>query len=330
MLRLITSPEYEGRPEESFNRGVIQAFEERDIPFRVHKGQQTTKVKSSGICYDNYDFFHVHLDQLSDLIWSIEDQGEVLFFHDAWYPGLPIVATYCAMNELPVKLVGYVHGDPFFPGDFTSEWPWAKQEARSRYAIFDLILVATPYGRHVIDPHVSTPTKIKEVGFPISPLDPVPTPRKKRVVFPHRWHADKHPEVFLQLARDLPQYTFTLATPVPVKDVPEQIEVELCRTKERYHQVLASSKVVFSAADLETFGVAVVEGIQQGCIPLLPNRACYPYMYNKCYLYDDYPQARDMLISMLEKDKMSLPDLSPYYQSHRLIAEAVLELFKEF
>ena len=74
-----------------------------------------------------------------------------------------------------------------------------------------------------------------------------------------------------------------------------------------YLRQLARGSVVVSTAVQENFGIAVMEAIHAGCMPLLPRRLVYPELippdlHDRC-LYDD----GDDLIDRLDRELRSPP-----------------------
>ena len=56
-----------------------------------------------------------------------------------------------------------------------------------------------------------------------------------------------------------------------------------------YQQLLQQSHVVLSTALHEFQGLAVLEAVASGCIPLVPNRLAYPEFIAEEYRYPSYP-----------------------------------------
>jgi hypothetical protein len=54
---------------------------------------------------------------------------------------------------------------------------------------------------------------------------------------------------------------------------------------DEYRQHLTTVDIVLSTATQEFQGLAVMEAVQQGCIPLLPDRLCYPEFFAPEYRY---------------------------------------------
>jgi len=58
---------------------------------------------------------------------------------------------------------------------------------------------------------------------------------------------------------------------------------------------IASCDVVLSTTLHEFFGIAVMEAVERGCLPVLPNRQVYPELYGDKYLYNTIDEAINML-----------------------------------
>ena len=98
---------------------------------------------------------------------------------------------------------------------------------------------------------------------------------KKRnlILFPHRIAPEKQPEIFRDLAKELPHYEFVVCQDKQL-------------TKHEYHTLLGEAKMVFSANTQETLGISPYEGILVGAMPLVPDRLSYTEMYNDIWKYD--------------------------------------------
>jgi glycosyltransferase involved in cell wall biosynthesis len=58
----------------------------------------------------------------------------------------------------------------------------------------------------------------------------------------------------------------------------------------RYRELLGQADVVISTALHDFQGLAVMEAVAAGCVPLLPGRLCYPEWFGSDYLYSSYIQ----------------------------------------
>jgi glycosyltransferase involved in cell wall biosynthesis len=110
------------------------------------------------------------------------------------------------------------------------------------------------------------------------------------IVWNQRWDHDKDPSRFLRLLVKLAEYgvAFSVAlagenTRHDPREFSEAIDVLGERvvhvgflSRPDYVELLLRSDVVVSTARHEFFGVAVVEAMAAGCVPLLPDRLAYP------------------------------------------------------
>ncbi len=128
-----------------------------------------------------------------------------------------------------------------------------------------------------------------------------------QVLWNHRWEYDKAPErLFEALKRVLSSgielnlhvagQQFRQLPPVfaemeryLLESYPDVIKQwGFVEDHTEYQQLLASCDVVLSTALHDFQGVAVLEAVAAGCIPLLPNRLCYGEWFSGLYLYDSF------------------------------------------
>jgi hypothetical protein len=186
-------------------------------------------------------------------------------------------------------LHGLWHAGSYDPQDFLGRLignkSWVRNAERSMFDCFDHNYFATKFHIKLFCEEMLgfTPadtlldTKIVRSGWPmeylretLAPL--ASTPKKNRVIFPHRIAPEKQVEIFRDLATLLPDYEFVVCQDTKL-------------TKAEYHQLLAESKVVFSANLQETLGIGVYEGAIVGAIPLVPDRLSYTEMYDDMFKY---------------------------------------------
>ncbi|MEE4243245.1 MAG: DUF3524 domain-containing protein [Desulfopila sp.] len=116
----------------------------------------------------------------------------------------------------------------------------------------------------------------------------------------HRWEHDKNPEIFFQALVEVEEkgYDFRLVVlGQAFRDIPEIFNHAKIRfaskilhfgfapTRREYVTLLEKCDIVVSTAQHEFFGIAVVEAVRAGCIPVLPNTLSYPELYPEEYLY---------------------------------------------
>ena len=124
------------------------------------------------------------------------------------------------------------------------------------------------------------------------------------IVWNHRWEYDKAPErmfaALLKLHEDGVDFRVHV-TGQQFRDQPPVFaemhsllethigEWGMVESDAAYRQLLRESHVVLSTALHEFQGLAVLEAVASGCIPLVPDRLAYPEFITKEYRYPSYP-----------------------------------------
>ena len=131
-----------------------------------------------------------------------------------------------------------------------------------------------------------------------------------RIGWVSRWEYDKRPDQFLELLRATSrrQIAFELVLLGPRTQRPggplAEIQSEFSEkirfdgfadSREQYVRRLREMDVVVSTAEHEFFGIAILEAISAGAIPVLPNRLSYPELVDQRFLYETASDAVDAL-----------------------------------
>lgn len=238
--------------------------------------------------------------------------GDTFYFTDSWNPVIIQTRYMADLLGIPIRIIGQWHAGWHDPHDYlgrTLDKSWVSRfEAALFYAI-DKNLFTTKYYVNLFKDRlngvldlrshvpelvpalnsmysVPSPTggaRVVRVGYPNQYLQEVLRPfkftRKERIVlFPHRLAPEKQLEIF----KDLEQ---TCALVPSLSDVKFLVCQEQRLTKSQYHLMLAKSRVVFSCALQETYGIAQTEAVFAGCFPLSPDRLSYSEMYLPRFKY---------------------------------------------
>lgn len=132
-----------------------------------------------------------------------------------------------------------------------------------------------------------------DLPLPFTQVDPVASttsPDGPIVLWPHRWENDKDPGAFLSALRRLRNNDQPVRLVLAGREsvVPSEERAMILDEfddwvlaagpfdRDRYSELLADSDIVVSCANHEFFGVAIVEAIAAGCVPVLPNDLAYP------------------------------------------------------
>ncbi|MBJ6136577.1 DUF3524 domain-containing protein [Marinobacter litoralis] len=122
------------------------------------------------------------------------------------------------------------------------------------------------------------------------------------IVWAARWEYDKAPDRLLAIMRELERretdYRVCILgerfrnAPVEFEAIRKEFHHRLEKfgyadTREEYYQWLQRADIVLSTAIHEFQGLAVLEAVAKGCIPILPDRQVYPELFGRHYVYMD-------------------------------------------
>ncbi len=126
------------------------------------------------------------------------------------------------------------------------------------------------------------------------------------IIWNHRWEFDKSPEQFFHVLDAVlsngVEFQLALlgenfqAVPKAFERARERygqriVQYGYVQSREEYIQWLQRGAIVISTARQENFGIAVVEAVRFGCVPLLPARLAYPEIiptqYHSAVLYEN-------------------------------------------
>ncbi|GBD22942.1 hypothetical protein HRbin29_00589 [bacterium HR29] len=159
------------------------------------------------------------------------------------------------------------------------------------------------------------------LGVELAWLDGVSNVRRdgspRQLLWNHRWEFDKNPAMFARVLERLAVegVPFTVAVAGapglnPNKDLlqlPERLGKRVVHfgyaEREVYGRLLAQSDIVVSTSRHEFFGVATVEAMYAGCIPVAPRRYNYPALvpeeWHQLCLFESEEECHERLAALL-------------------------------
>ena len=252
--------------------------------------------------------------------------GDKFLFTDAWNPTAISVKYMSELLNIPVELHGMWHAGSYDPQDFLGrligDKPWVRHSEKAMFHCYDTNWFATdfhidlfvnelfgPFNNKDVQKRSFDETKsyflnnnkICQTGWPMSYLYDVLEPyiylqKNLQVVFPHRIAPEKQLDIFKDLEKSMPYYTWVVCQ-------------EKSLTKEEYHQILGESSIVFSANLQETYGISCIEGLICNAAPLVPDRLSYSEMYTDHFKYpskwtedfNSYLKHKDELMKLIRR-----------------------------
>lgn len=131
------------------------------------------------------------------------------------------------------------------------------------------------------------------------------------IVWNHRWEHDKNPQEFFPALDYLVQRGIDFRLLVlgqsfagspdcfgraEKKIADKIIHFGFVPSYRQYTELLSQGDLVVSTALHEFYGIAIIEAVRAGCVPILPNRLSYPELFEDKFLYTE-----NSLPQMLEK-----------------------------
>ena len=248
------------------------------------------------------------LEQLGGLFCDgkISD-GDYFLYTDAWNPTVIQLRYMASLLGTDITIGGMWHAGSYDPQDFLGrligDKPWVRHAERSMFACYDHNFFATQFHvdlfQKTFNHYRYDGDSIHVAGWPMEymadTLAPFTGAEKENIVlFPHRIAPEKQHDIFLDLAKSFPDYQFITAQDKQL-------------SKKEYHELLAKSKMVFSANLQETLGISWYEGALVGSVPFVPDRLSYSEMATPEVLYpsewtescDKYLENKDKLVQRM-------------------------------
>ena len=201
--------------------------------------------------------------------------GDKFLVTDAWNFIITPIRYMSDLLDIPVEIHSIWHAGAYDPTDilgYKMRRDWPHHVERSWFHASDYNYYATEFHRTMFLRNLNIPQgdyhKAIRSGQPHELIiaDLVrhkDTPKERSVMWPHRYNADKQPEI----AEDLNNHFDMIITQ------------KMNLGKADYYATMGSSRAIFSCALHENLGISVMEAVLTGTIPILPDRASYSEMY---------------------------------------------------
>ena len=237
--------------------------------------------------------------------------GDKFLVTDAWNFAITAIRYMSDLLEIPVEIHGIWHAGHYDPTDILGmkmRKDWPPHQERAWFHACDYNWFATNFHRSMfltnLDIDYTQAYKAQRSGQPHEYIIPqlealTDTIKEDKVIWPHRYNADKQPEIAENLKTNF--------------DV--VITAKMGLSKDAYYKQLASSKVIFSCALHENLGISIMEAVLAGVIPVLPDRCSYAEMYPPEFLYpsvwtnsyENYCNYKVQLVDFI-RDRMDNPE----------------------
>ncbi|WP_110664773.1 tRNA-queuosine alpha-mannosyltransferase domain-containing protein [Salinicola halophilus] len=295
--------------------GLVQAFPEvewtrlelapRHFSWRIRANPLLWHLEDDEVLSQSYELVvatsMVDLATLVGLHPQLGRAHKVVYFHENQFafprsshqtprPEPAMVNLYAALAADKVVFNSRYNRDSFFEGVRTF---LARMPDRPKIGPRLERLAATT---EVLPVPLTDRPSSADSGPTISAADKRPG---RRIVWNHRWEYDKNPVDFFAALARLVEWGVAFEVAVmgqQFRDRPEVFDQArewlgdrvVCwgeQSPAAYRGWLASADIVVSTTHHEFQGLAIMEAVAHGCLPLVPDRLCFPDYYARIYRY---------------------------------------------
>ena len=186
-------------------------FVKHKIKYEKIGGETLRDEIKVGSFLDAVSTNYYKLSQLQKILKLIDSEqiknGDTFFFSDLWFPGIEAIPYTAAFKKLKINITGIMHAGSWTETDDVRTYMknWAKYIEQGWFEFIDKIFVGSYFHRNEIikRKRIIDSSKIKVTGLTFdskeiySMVKPMPwKDRKNQIIFPHRLHWEKQPEVF--------------------------------------------------------------------------------------------------------------------------------------
>ena len=286
------------------------------------EGKELTSKIENGSFLDAYGTNYYKYTQLANITKMFRNNkikdNDIIFVDDLWFPGIEGIRYMEKMGKSKnVKIYGVMHAGSWIPSDDVAtrlgNQKWCKEYEKSLFNLADGVFVGSQFHKDIIVNELGNDLekKIYNTGLPFYPSQILKQTHELEwkykdniVIFPHRLHPEKHPEIFDNMTKEWKR---------KFSDWKFIKTMELDLNKQQYLDLLSRSKIMVSYAEQENFGFSTLEAATLGCELVLPDRVVYPEFYPKECLYKTYNDCFNKVINIMkENKKMIVTKQIPY------------------
>ena len=244
--------------------------------------------------------------------------GDIFFFGDIEFWGIESVRLMAQMNNITVRLTGFLHAASYTKEDaFSVAAPYQQYTELGWVAAMDKVFVGSHYHkeafleRRVDSLGIDRKLFADKIVVTQNPLfldeyhDFGKVEKKKKVLLTNRFDREKRPgltlELFEHLHKLFPDWEFVVTTGrMKIRGHDEDIRllqrleekgivtIKAGLTKEQYHRELAESYMMVSHSIEENYGYCIAEAIHYGCIPILTKGLSHDELVTPKYQFDTH------------------------------------------
>jgi glycosyltransferase involved in cell wall biosynthesis len=318
------------------DRQLKDSFKKYNVSFTEISGIDIVAGQiSTGAFLDSDGTNYFKFSQLQKICCLFKNgevqNGDVFFVSDLWFPGLECIKYMAMFHKIEVKICGIFHAGSWTTTDYVALLKeWAHDIEVGWFKMIDKIFVGSKFHKQEIlnNKICFDKDKILVTGLPFSvndirtsSRDKICKNKKDIVIFSGRLDLEKHPEFFDEMKCRVQRTVYANEHTVEfIKTMPLKLN------KEDYFDLLARSKVIFSAAEQENFGYGILEAVALSVVPVVPDTLSYIEMYPKVFRYSDLDEACRLIINYLNNPPETAFIANYYSDSADRIVSEIIKL----
>jgi hypothetical protein len=237
-------------------------------------------------------------------------EDDILLLLDLSFPGIFPSVLY---HKRPTHCYAYCHATSLNLGDYFEKDRPSKYETEYGHSkLFTKIFVGSEYHKQKLGWE-----NVEVLGLPLPPFATYKTEEKIYDI--------------VSVARPCEQKV--------TKQVENEVEKEFgritrkqCTSWEEYNKFLGRSKVLLISSKEDTFNYSILDAVLNGCIPVAPNKLCFPELLPRFYLYDSTDDLKKIVRGCLDGEYrvpslLNMAAITSFYDnlSNWMIGESTAE-----
>lgn len=323
------------RYTESWYRNFPILFSDAGYEVTVIDGTPLEDEVKVGAFLDINSTIHYKATQIKELSRMFNEKiiepNTIIFVADTEFWGLESIRLMSELNQVPIKLVSFLHAASYTYEDcFAVAAPYQQYTELGWIAACDLVFVGSHYHKNAVIERrllgmnaIHLADRIAVTGNPIFDDYPVyPEIQKtKKIVLTNRFDKEKRPnetlKLFKSVATEFPDWEFVVTTGRSTFRGSEDtslalryqsegwLKIKANLSKDEYHRELASAHVMVTHSIEENYGFCIAEAINYGCYPLMrwgrSHNEFVPKDGSGKYLFTDERSARSKLLYFMQQ-----------------------------
>ena len=307
---IVVPPYYEGTSFQDIAESLKEASKKISLPIKFIGYDLPLKNNFNGEFLDDKRYVIGQSSLLKKLI-NFGPISKILFL-DFFNPGIDLVKYFHEQQKYNCKYGALLHGGSFLKYDLYS-FEWIKNFELGWFEIYNTVYAPSNFLVAALPCKFQEKTKVFPWG-----LDNFTEQRYKNaktidVIFPHRMNGDKGIDDLIDIVSKMPDVKFVVTSPqnknafrkscyYKSMNKYKNIAFLFGQSEKEHIKTLSKAKIVLSCAEQENFGYAVMKAMLSGCIPVLPNRLCYPEFFDNAFLYNNIREATNKIYLYLNQD----------------------------